>query len=135
MGRMHARGKTRREGGIISFHPREERPLQANMVFHVIPWGPIPGELAMGFSETVRVTEEACEVLTNLPWPEGHAGERQPAVRDRPAAPAPAAAGGADVSQGIPRKAVPKGGESLKVAPEAKRRRNGAGEGPNGTGR
>ncbi len=55
------------EGGLISFHPREERLLQANMVFHVIPWGLIPGEFAIGFSETVRVTDEGCEVLTNLP--------------------------------------------------------------------
>lgn len=55
------------EGGIISFHPREERLLQENMVFHVIPWGLIPGEFAMGFSETVRVTADGCEVLTNLP--------------------------------------------------------------------
>ena len=55
------------EGGIISFHPKEERLLEPNMVFHVIPWGLIPGEFAVGFSETVRVTEDGCEVLTSLP--------------------------------------------------------------------
>ncbi|MFB4164118.1 M24 family metallopeptidase [Alteribacillus sp. JSM 102045] len=55
------------EGHIFSCHPGEHRELQPNMVFHLIPWGLVPGKFAMGLSETIRVTEASCEVLTRLP--------------------------------------------------------------------
>ncbi|PTX49812.1 Xaa-Pro dipeptidase [Melghirimyces profundicolus] len=55
------------EGAIFSCHPGETRILRENMVFHLIPWGLVPGQFAMGLSETIRVTKTGCEVLTNLP--------------------------------------------------------------------
>ena len=37
------------------------------MIFHLVPNLLIPGEGAMGFSETVLVTRNGCEVLTKIP--------------------------------------------------------------------
>jgi len=54
------------EGQILSMQPEEPRPLQANMTFHLIPWVQIPGKGAIGLSETIRVTEDGCELLTNF---------------------------------------------------------------------
>lgn len=54
------------EGHIMSLKGNEERPLEAGMVFHLVPavlgdgWG-------IGFSETVLVTETGPEVLTCFP--------------------------------------------------------------------
>lgn len=52
--------------GILSFRPGDPTPLQPNMTFHLIPWIQMPGEGAIGFTETIRVTEDGCEVLTEL---------------------------------------------------------------------
>ncbi|MFA5595872.1 MAG: Xaa-Pro peptidase family protein [Trueperaceae bacterium] len=55
------------EGNILSIKPREERTLQANMTFHLLPWVQIPGKGGVGCTETIRVTETGCELLTDLP--------------------------------------------------------------------
>lgn len=54
------------EGHILSMQPGERRPLQANMTFHLLPWVQVPGEGGISFSETIRVTEDGCELLTNF---------------------------------------------------------------------
>lgn len=55
------------EGHIMSIRHEDPRVLQPNMTFHNIPWIQIPGKGGIGFSETIRVTENGCEVLTDLP--------------------------------------------------------------------
>lgn len=54
------------EGHILSMQPGEQRPLQANMTFHMLPWVQVPGEGGISFSETIRVTEDGCELLTHF---------------------------------------------------------------------
>lgn len=54
------------EGHILSMQPQEMRPLQANMTFHMLPWIQVPGEGGISFSETIRVTEDGCELITNF---------------------------------------------------------------------
>lgn len=54
------------EGHILSMQPQEMRPLQANMTFHMLPWIQVPGEGGISFSETVRVTEDGCELITRF---------------------------------------------------------------------
>jgi Xaa-Pro dipeptidase len=54
------------EGHILSLQQKETRLLRPNMTFHLIPWAQIPGKGGIGFSETVRVTEEGCEFITSL---------------------------------------------------------------------
>ncbi len=54
------------EGQILSMQPGETRPLQANMTFHLLPWVQIRGKGSIGITETIRVTESGCELLTNL---------------------------------------------------------------------
>jgi len=54
------------EGQILSMKPGETRPLQANMTFHLLPWVQIPGKGGLGITETIRVTEDGCEILTNF---------------------------------------------------------------------
>ena len=53
------------ESHIMNLHPGDPTVLQPNMVFHLVPSLIVP-ELNghVGFSETVRVTETGCEVLT-----------------------------------------------------------------------
>jgi Xaa-Pro dipeptidase len=41
-----------------------ERELEPNMTMHLPIWSWVPGEFALGFSETVRVTSDGCELLT-----------------------------------------------------------------------
>jgi Xaa-Pro dipeptidase len=53
------------EGQIFSMQPGEKRPLQANMTFHLLPWVQIPGRGGLGLTETIRVTESGCELITN----------------------------------------------------------------------
>ena len=53
------------EGHILSLQANEERPLQENMVFHVIPYIVVPGKTCFGMSETVRVTPSGGEALVN----------------------------------------------------------------------
>jgi Xaa-Pro dipeptidase len=55
------------EGQILSMQPGEERPLQANMTFHLLPWVQVEGEGGISLSETIRVTEDGCEALTSFP--------------------------------------------------------------------
>ena len=55
------------EGHILSMQPNESRRLEANMTFHMLPWVQVPGKGGISFSETIRVTDEGCEVLTNFP--------------------------------------------------------------------
>jgi Xaa-Pro dipeptidase len=55
------------EGQILSMKPGEGRPLQHNMTFHLLPWVQIPGKGGVGCSETIRVSEDGCEVLTDFP--------------------------------------------------------------------
>lgn len=52
------------EGQILSMQPGETRLLEANMTFHLLPWVQIPGEGGVGLTETIRVTEDGCELLT-----------------------------------------------------------------------
>lgn len=54
------------EGQILSMQPHESRVLQPNMTFHLIPWVQVPGKAGISLSETIRVTEDGCETLTNL---------------------------------------------------------------------
>jgi Xaa-Pro dipeptidase len=54
------------EGQILSMQPKETRPLQANMTFHLLPWIQIPGKGGIGITETIRVTETGCEIITNF---------------------------------------------------------------------
>ena len=54
------------ESHIMNLHPGDETVLVPNMVFHLVPSLIVP-ELNghVGFSETVRVTDDGCEVLTD----------------------------------------------------------------------
>jgi Xaa-Pro dipeptidase len=54
------------EGQIFNFNRAEERPLRANMVFHVPSMVKVFGVADFGNSETIRVTETGVEVLTNF---------------------------------------------------------------------
>lgn len=54
------------EGQILSMQPGEQRVLQPNMTFHMLPWVQVPGEGGISFSETIRVTADGCEVLTDF---------------------------------------------------------------------
>ncbi|MDX1664553.1 MAG: Xaa-Pro peptidase family protein [Candidatus Promineifilaceae bacterium] len=54
------------EGHILSMQPGEERALEANMTFHLLPWVQVAGEGGISFSETIRITEGGCERLTNF---------------------------------------------------------------------
>jgi Xaa-Pro dipeptidase len=54
------------EGHILSLQQDAHRPLEPNMTFHLIPWVQVPGKGGIGFSETVRVTEDGCEALTSF---------------------------------------------------------------------
>ena len=54
------------EGHIYSLRPNDPMVLQPNMTFHVIPTMFRTG-FGMAISDSVRVTEDGCEVLTNYP--------------------------------------------------------------------
>jgi Xaa-Pro dipeptidase len=53
------------EGYILSFKRNEKRLLQPNMTFHIPSMVKVFGFADAGTSETVRVTQTGCEVLTN----------------------------------------------------------------------
>ncbi len=55
------------EGQNLSMKPGEPTPLQANMTFHLLPWVQIPGKGGVGCSDTIRVTADGCERLTDFP--------------------------------------------------------------------
>ena len=56
------------EGHILSIKGGEQRPLEKNMTFHLIPWLQLPElKMVMGLSETVVITEKGAESLFTLP--------------------------------------------------------------------
>jgi Xaa-Pro dipeptidase len=55
------------EGHILDLKPNDPRVLQPNMIFHIVPVLLDPEVCGAGFSETVLVTENGCEVLTSGP--------------------------------------------------------------------
>jgi Xaa-Pro dipeptidase len=55
------------EGHIIDLKPNDPRELQADMTFHLVPLLYEIGSWGVGMSETVRVTQDGCEVLTDYP--------------------------------------------------------------------
>ena len=54
------------EGHLYSVRPNDPMVLQANMTFHVIPTM-FREEFGMAISDSIRVTDDGCEVLTNYP--------------------------------------------------------------------
>ncbi len=54
------------EGEIISLRRGEQRELQPNMTFHMVPLCLRYREWGIGFSESIRVTETGCEHFSNL---------------------------------------------------------------------
>jgi Xaa-Pro dipeptidase len=55
------------EGHIVSLRRDDPTRLEPGMVFHVPPALRVPREYGLGFSETVLVTPDGCEVLTRHP--------------------------------------------------------------------
>jgi Xaa-Pro dipeptidase len=55
------------EGHIASLRAGDEMLLEPGMVFHIPPAVRLPGETVYGVSETIAVTEDGCEVLTDFP--------------------------------------------------------------------
>ena len=55
------------ERGGVSLDAGSPTILQPNMTLHLVPYLLLPGLGSVGFSETVRVTESGCEVLTEFP--------------------------------------------------------------------
>ena len=55
------------EGLVMDIAEGNQRPLEPGMVFHLVPMAGFRGWGNMGFSETVLVTEEGCEILTDMP--------------------------------------------------------------------
>jgi Xaa-Pro dipeptidase len=53
------------EGYILSFKRNEKRLLRPNMTFHIPSMVKVFGFADAGTSETIRVTETGCELLTN----------------------------------------------------------------------
>lgn len=51
------------EGHILSMVKGHDRPLEANMTFHLIPWVQVPGHGGVGLTETIVVTENGCRSL------------------------------------------------------------------------
>jgi len=55
------------ERGGVSLDAGAHTVLQPDMTLHLVPYLLLPGLGSVGFSETVRVTETGCEVLTKCP--------------------------------------------------------------------
>lgn len=55
------------EGNILSIQSGETRVLEEGMVFHLVPGIYVPGKHVVVISETVVVTKDGCECLTNFP--------------------------------------------------------------------
>ncbi len=55
------------ERGGVSLDAGSDTALQPDMTLHLVPYLLVPGLGSVGFSETVRVTETGCEVLTKCP--------------------------------------------------------------------
>ncbi|MCV6605191.1 MAG: hypothetical protein OIF34_07785, partial [Porticoccaceae bacterium] len=54
------------EGHIYAIRPDDPLVLQPNMTFHIVPTLFVE-DFGMCFSESVRVTDSGCEVLTPYP--------------------------------------------------------------------
>ena len=54
------------EGNILSIQESEQRRLEANMTFHLIPWIQVPGKAGIGTSETVVVTDQGAQPLIDV---------------------------------------------------------------------
>ncbi len=54
------------EGQILSMKPGENRPLERNMTFHLLPWIQLGDRGGVGCTETIRVTRNGCERLTEF---------------------------------------------------------------------
>jgi Xaa-Pro dipeptidase len=55
------------EGYILSLMSGDQRPLEAGMTFHVIPWmWGVDGDKTVGISDTLLVTEDGCESLLSM---------------------------------------------------------------------
>lgn len=54
------------EGHIISMQPDDQQILRPNMTFHLLPWIQIEGQGGISVSETIRITEDGCEFLTDF---------------------------------------------------------------------
>ena len=55
------------EGYMMSLKPGDQRPLEENMTFHLIPWlFGYEGHRVMGISETVRITANGAEPFSSL---------------------------------------------------------------------
>jgi Xaa-Pro dipeptidase len=55
------------ERGGVSLDAGSSTVLETNMTLHLVPYLLLPGVGSVGFSETVRVTDTGCEVLTDCP--------------------------------------------------------------------
>jgi Xaa-Pro dipeptidase len=55
------------EGHIMDIKPGDSRVLEAGMVFHLVPIVLVPGFGAVGCTETVLVTKDGREILTDAP--------------------------------------------------------------------
>ena len=55
------------EGNLLSIQADERRVLQPGMVFHLVPGIFLPGRFAIVISETVAVTANGCERITDFP--------------------------------------------------------------------
>jgi Xaa-Pro dipeptidase len=55
------------ERGGVSLDAGASTLLEPDMTLHLVPYLLLPGVGSVGFSETVRVTPEGCEVLTRCP--------------------------------------------------------------------
>lgn len=55
------------ERGGVSLDAGSPTMLEANMTLHLVPYLLLPGVGSVGFSETVCVTADGCEVLTQCP--------------------------------------------------------------------
>lgn len=59
--------RTWSEGRFFDLKEGDERVLEAGMVFHMPPALRIPEQVGVGLSETVVITEDGCEALTQFP--------------------------------------------------------------------
>ncbi len=55
------------EGLVMDIAEGNERPLEPGMMFHLVPMAGFRDWGNMGFSETVLVTDNGCDVLTDVP--------------------------------------------------------------------
>ena len=56
------------EGGVFNIKPENPAVVEAGMVLHISPAVRVPEKYGVGCSQTVHVTENGFEILTNFPW-------------------------------------------------------------------